>query len=240
MNGMSLTIAENLQRVDVFRGLPREEIASLFKGVQSRECPPGTLLFTPDEPGERLFALKVGRVDVYRLTPAGKRLVLMRLGPGTIFGEMALLGQSLQGCFAEAAEDSLVCIATREHLLGVLRQHPDVALRVLEVVGNRLRQLEERLEQALFSPVKVRLASFLLANIGATTGVVAHYTHEDIGDTIGASRQTVTETLSQMRDQGLVEVEHKQIRVTDRAKLAEIAQGDEFFSAVSTGGHGEP
>jgi len=230
MRGTRLSTVEYLQKAEVFRGLSREEIAPLFKGVQPRECAPGTLLFTPDEPSERLFVLKVGRVDVYRLTPGGRRLVVRRLNPVAIFGEMGLLGQSLRGCFAEVTEDSLVCTATREQILAVFQQRPDVALRMLEAVGNRLMQMEERLEQALFSPVRARLASFLLANMDPATGLVADYTHEDIGDVIGALRQTVTETLHLMREEGLVEVERKQIRVTDRGRLREVAQGEPRFS----------
>lgn len=223
MDGVTPSVAEHLQRVDVFKGLSREEIAPLFKGMISRDCPPGTVLFGPEESGERLFVLKTGCVDIYRLTPSGKRLIVRRLSPRTIFGEMGLLGQSLQGCFAEAAEQSLVCIATREHLVEVLRRHPEVALRILEVVGNHLRELEERLELTAYSPVQARLASFLLTNMDTSSGIVPGYTHEDIGDIIGAMRPTVTETLRLLSQQGLVEVKRKQICVTNRGKLEEIA-----------------
>ncbi len=222
LNNKRLPVMEYLRMVDVFSAMSREEIAPLFKGVQPMECPPGTLLFTPDEPYERLFVLKKGRIDVYRLTPTGKRLVVRRLDPVAIFGEMGMMGQTLQGCFAEAVEPSLLCVATREHLEEVLNQHPDVAVRMLQAVGSRLGQLEERLEQALFSPVRVRLANFLLANMDPATGTVSDYTHEDIGDTIGALRQTVTEALSLMREKGLVEVQSKQIRVVDRLKVEQI------------------
>jgi len=239
MERAPLSIVEHLQKVDVLRGMSREELTVLFKGIQPREYSPGALLFTPDEPSRCLFILKVGHVDVYRLTSSGKRLVIRRLSPGMIFGEMGLLGQSLQGCFAEAAEHSLVCVATGEQLLEVLRQRPDIALRILEAVGKRLTQLEERLEQALFSPVRVRLATFLLTNSDPLEGVVTDYTHQDIGDTIGALRQTVTETLGLMQDQGLVEVKRKQIRITDRERLTDIALGEEVRLPGRNGDRGQ-
>lgn len=232
LNNKRLPVMEYLRMVDVFSAMSQEEIAPLFKGVQPLEYPSGTLLFTPDDPYERLFVLKKGRIDVYRLTPTGKRLVVRRLDPITIFGEMGMMGQTLQGCFAEAAEPSLLCVATREHLEEVLKQHPDVAVRMLQAVGSRLGELEERLEQALFSPVKVRLANFLLTNMDTATGVISDYTHEDIGDTIGALRQTVTEALNLMRDQGLVEIERKQIRVINRQKLAGAAFGEEPWTGT--------
>jgi CRP/FNR family transcriptional regulator len=113
-------VAEYLQRVDIFRDLSREEIEALFHGVMLRDCSTGTVFFTPEDSSERLFILKEGQVELYRLTVDGKRLVTRRIGPGTIFGEMGLLGQTLHGCFAEATENSLVCVATRDHILRVL------------------------------------------------------------------------------------------------------------------------
>ncbi|MBI4199306.1 MAG: Crp/Fnr family transcriptional regulator [Chloroflexi bacterium] len=210
----------------MFRDLTQEETKSLFHGMTIRECTPGTVFFAPDDPSERLFILKTGQVVLYRLTPQGKRLVTRHIGPGTIFGEMGLLGQTMQGCFAEAMESSLVCMATREDVLQLFRQRPAVALRMLEAIGSRLRLLEERLEQAAFSPVKVRLAAFLLVNMDPSTGVVSGYTHAEIGDTVGALRQTVTEVLSEMQREGLVEVGHKRIRVVNRRPL-ELLASDE-------------
>ncbi len=215
-------IPDYLQRVDMFRDLSREEISALFEGVMLRQCPAGTVLFTPDHPSEQLFVLKEGQVELYRLTPGGKRLLTRRIGPNTVFGEMGLLGQSLQGCFAEATEDSLVCVATREDIQRLLTRRPDVALRLLESIGTRLKLLEERLEQAMFSPVRTRLARFLLSSAGPN-GVVHGYTHAQIGDAIGALRQTVTEALGQMQSQGLVEVKHRWIKLKDLTQLEVLA-----------------
>lgn len=215
-----------LKRVDIFKSMTREEIDSFGKKLPMKQCARGTLLFTPDDPAERLFILKEGQVELYRLTAGGKRLVTRRLGPGSIFGEMGLFGQTMHGEFAEVTEDALVCSATREDLLHLLREYPDVAVRFMELIGNRLRQLEERLEHAVFSPVPVRLASFLLANADPTQGQVSGLTHAEIGDTIGALRQTVTETLSKWRDEGLIEVGQKLIKIKDRTRLKEIAQRD--------------
>jgi CRP-like cAMP-binding protein len=210
----------------MFKDLSLQEIEALFAGVMLRECSPGTVFFAPEDSSEQLFILKAGQVELYRLTVEGKRLVTRRIGPGTIFGEMGLLGQSLQGCFAEATEPSLVCVATRDDILRILQARPEVMLRLLEVIGNRLSLLEGRLEQAVFSPVKVRVANFLLANLDPATGAVAGYSHAEIGDTIGALRQTVTETLNEMASRGLLAVGRREIRVTNHQRLEEMALDD--------------
>lgn len=222
-----LSKVDYLQRVDVFKDLTREEIERVTRGFVMRECRPGTVFFMPTDPAERLFILKKGQVELYRLSAKGQRLITRRLGPMTFFGEMALLGQTMQGEFAEATEDALVCSASREDVLKILVEHPEITVKLLETLGNRLRTQDERLEQSVFSSVRVRLAKFLLTNVYPATNALAGYTHADIGDTIGALRQTVTSTLSEFERAGMIEVAPKRIKVLDKAGLEEIAFDDE-------------
>jgi CRP/FNR family cyclic AMP-dependent transcriptional regulator len=225
--GRLVAKVDYLQRVDVFKDLTQEEIKRFGQELSMQACASGTVFFAPDDSTERLFILKEGCVELYRLTASGKKLVTRRLGPGSIFGEMGLMGQTMHGEFAEAAGDALVCAANREDVLRILREHPDVAVRFLEVIGSRVKVLEERLEHAVFSPVPVRLASFILANADPAGGLVSGLTHAEIGDTIGALRQTVTETLSKWRDEGLIEVSYKRIQIKDWENLKEIVRKDE-------------
>ncbi|MBI4311283.1 MAG: winged helix-turn-helix domain-containing protein [Chloroflexi bacterium] len=108
----------------------------------------------------------------------------------------------------------------------ILKEHPEVALRVLEALGNRLKALDERLEQVAFSPVKVRLAAFLLDTADPTTGAVAGLSHAEVGDTIGALRQTVTESLGAMEREGLLTVSQKLVRIVDRPGLQALVTGE--------------
>jgi CRP/FNR family transcriptional regulator len=112
--------------------------------------------------------------------------------------------------------------------LNLLTRQPNVTLNILEVVGNRLRRLEELLVEAVYSPVSMRLADFLLTNADPASGILSNITHEEIGDIIGAVRQTVTETLSRMRKQGLILTRRKQIHIIDRQRLEEILRGSEI------------
>ena len=113
--------------MDIFKDLSQQEIEALFEGMLVQECPPGTIFFTPYESTEQVFVLKSGEVQLYRLDPHGQRLVIRRVGPGTIFGEMGLLGETVHGCFAEAVEGSVVCIATRDAMFHLLQRKPEVA-----------------------------------------------------------------------------------------------------------------
>jgi CRP-like cAMP-binding protein len=204
------------------------ELGLFFDNVETQYYPAGTILFTPEDSGERLYILRQGLVDLFRVTSSGKRLVTRQILPGSVFGIMGLLGQSMQGNFAEASEDSSICVITRENVLEMLKQHPDITLRLLEIVGRRLRLIEERLVEAVYSPVRVRLAHFLLTNADSASGVLNNLTHEEIGDTIGAVRQTVTETLGLLRKQGLILTRPKEIRIIDRHGLEKIVKSSEI------------
>ena len=122
----------------------------------------GRGFFTPDESTEQVYILKTGKIQLYRLDLNGQRLVIRRVGQGTISGEMSLFGETVHGCFAKAVENRLVCIANRDEMFQLLRRKPEVALRVLEIVGGRLNTLERRLERLALSPVNSRLADLLL------------------------------------------------------------------------------
>ena len=223
-SSVSKLLVGYLSDMDVFKDLSQLETEALFEGMLVRKCQRGTVFFTPDESTEQVFVLKSGEVQLYRLDINGHRLLIRRVGPGTIFGEMGLLGETVHGCFAEAVQDSLVCIASRDEMLQLLRRKPEVALRVLEIVGGRLKTLERRLERLALSPVSARLADLLLTLARPDTGEVVGYSHADFGAMIGAGRQSVTEALGTMKAEGLVATSHKRVRIIQEDELRRIGE----------------
>jgi CRP-like cAMP-binding protein len=135
-----------LREAEVFASLSVTEWTWLAESTTMVTCDRGRVFYTPDEPGEVVFLLKRGRVDLYRLAPDGRKLVVATLGDHTLFGEMSLIGQQMYGCFAEAAEDCLLCVLSRSDLQALIRRNPEVGLRLLADLGNRLQQREAELE----------------------------------------------------------------------------------------------
>ncbi len=219
-------ISSLFYEAELFKGLEPDELASSFDEAEVRTYRAGSIVFTPEDSScERLYILRQGRVNLYRLTASGKRLVTRQVLPGSVFGVRALLGRVMQKNFAEAAEDSTIFLITREQVMQLLKRRPELALQIMEVLCKRLYLLEERLVETVYNPVSARLAYFLLSNADPSTGKLTNITHEEIGDTIGAVRQTVTETLSLMRKQGMITTEPKQIKIVDRCSLERIIKG---------------
>jgi CRP/FNR family cyclic AMP-dependent transcriptional regulator len=175
--------------------------------------------------GEVLFLIKQGQVQLYRISAEGKKLVIATLGPGTLFGEMALSGQQMHNAFAEAVEDCLILVMSRSELERLILNKPLVGLRMLEITGRRLTNAEARLEDMAFKGIPARLASLLL-RLAAERGSndIVGMTHQDLAETIGTYRETATQVLNDMKAQGLIEIGRKRITIRDPEKLAEVAQ----------------
>lgn len=213
-----------LKQVDILAPLSPEEHEWVAQNSTMVSCPQGRIFYTPEETGEVIFLLKQGRVSLFRLTPDGRKLTIASLHAGTCFGEMGLLGQGMYGCHAEAATDCLLCVMSRADLKFLMRRNPDVAIRLLDVLGTRLLEREQELEQLAFRGISARLAALLLREADAY-GTIAGRSHQDIAERLGTYRETVSQTLGRFRAEGLVVVEPKRIRLLDPEGLRAYAEG---------------
>src|SRR6516165_2670742 len=146
-----------LTKQAIFRDLSHAEIERIAKMTRMITTRKGQVFYTPGETGEVLFLLKEGKVELYRLTPDGRKLVIDIVGPGTFFGDMACIGQNMQDSFAEAAEDALVCVMSRNDIQKLMVDKPTVAVRILEAVGQRLVAMTARLEETTFLGAQERV-----------------------------------------------------------------------------------
>lgn len=220
-----------MSMVDIFQDLSQEEIAEIDRLTTLTTCRRGKIFYMPEETSEVLFLLKEGRVHLYRITPEGKKLVIGNVGPGAVFGEMALLGRGMHNSFAEAAEDCVLWVMGREQVERLLSARPQIALRLFEALGRRLKEAEARLEEMGFKDITARLASLLLLLAEEQGGdSVVGFTHQDLAERIGTYRETTTQTLSGLRAMGLVDIGRKRITLLDREGLRRLAAGQALRS----------
>ena len=214
----------HLSTIDIFRDLEPEILGWLEAHTTMVTARRGQHIYTPGETSEALFLLKTGRVQIYRLTADGKKLVLSTLGPHTFFDDMPLAGQQMYGAFAEAVDDCTICVLGRGDLEQLIQSRPQVAIRLLEVIGRRLLEAQAVIEDFAFKGVPARLATALLRLLPEGSDEVAGYTHQDLAEMIGSYRETVTQTLDDLKRRGLVELGRKHIRILDRRGLQAIAE----------------
>ena len=221
-----------LSMVDILEPLSEEELEELAHRCPDRRIDVGEFLYTPGDPNERLFVLKRGKVRIYRVAE-GSEITLGMVDEGTVFGEMALTGQHLREAHAQAMEPSLVLSMGRADLEHFISKNPKMGMLVAQLLSERLRLYENRLEDLTLKQVPARLASLLLLlseGEGVMTAdkqikIPTHYTHERLGTMIGANRVAVTRAFGYLQDQGAVEVLRRRIYLADTGALEHAADG---------------
>lgn len=219
--------ADYLNQVNALQDLSDDEIEAVSNQTRLVDYKRDHIFYMPDDPGEVLFILKKGRVQLYRMSPDGRKLVFVVLHPGAIFGHMALVGQHLHQTYAQAIDDCVICIWNREQVEEIFIEKPQIAFRFLEALGDRLTQVEERLAEVTFEPIATRLASLLLRLDGDGTGKLNGYTHQYLADMLGTYRETTTQVLSQFKSQELIKTGRKTIEILDADGLEKIALASE-------------
>ena len=202
-------------RADIFCDVSGDEVRRIKKAGSMAPYSAGRILYSPHEKAEVLFVLKEGRVQLYRMSTEGRKIVMATLGPGAVFGEMVLTGQGMYDAFAEAAEDSMICTFNRQDLERLLVTRPEVALRLLELMGKRLREAEERLEHTLFHDVATQLVALLLRLHAESGSDVIEMTHEQLAEHLGVYRETITASLNNLRREKLISIGRKHIHLND-------------------------
>src|SRR3954447_20610709 len=142
-----------LSLVDIFEPLSEEEIEQLNGQLPDRHLEKGERFYGPDDNSERLFILQQGKVRIYRTSPEGRELTLAVVEAGTVFGEMTLTGQQLEGSYAEAMEPSQVSTMARADLERLILDKPEVGLQITHPLSERLRRYETRLEDITMKDV---------------------------------------------------------------------------------------
>lgn len=214
-----------LRETDIFAPLSSAEQTWLLETTTMVTCERGRVLYRPDDMGDVVFILKRGKVDLYRLTVDGRKLVTATFSAHTIFGEMGLIGQRMYGCYAEAAEACLICVLSRSDMQSLIRRNPEVGLLLLADVERRVQEREAELEALAFRALPARLAALLLREADAS-GMVVGLSHQDLAERLGTYRETVSQLLGRFRDDGLVSMERKRIHLLDTERLRAYARAD--------------
>jgi CRP/FNR family transcriptional regulator, cyclic AMP receptor protein len=220
-----------LSVVDILGPLSDEQMEDLAKRAPDTFLEQDDILYSPKEGTERLFLLKEGRVQLYEVNESGDEITLSVVEDGNVFGEMALTGQSLHGLYVRALTPSVVVSLRREELERLIMDTPEVGLRLVRELAQRLHDSEARYADMIAKDVPARLATQILTLVDSE-GVVSsdsyriptHYTHEQLASMIGCKRVAVTRAFRKLEEAGAVDLEDRRIVVRDLDALKELAE----------------
>lgn len=200
-----------LSQISLFEELPMDDLMVIDELSEMKPVKKGTLILSPDRPIEALFLLKEGQVRLYRMNNQGKQFTVDVLTGGNIFGETSTLSLTDDHIYAEAMVDTYLCIIGKNDFEGFIEKNPKIALKFINILSNRLKEVYSLSEKIALSDVKYRLL-YLLLKLSEKTGkrnkewqtINMKLTHADLANMIGSTRETTSAILSQLKKDGFI------------------------------------
>lgn len=222
-----------LKRTQLFGALEGTELSSLANRTAMRRYAPGEVLFFEGEPCVGLYIVLSGRIRIFKTSHGGREYVLAIEGSGASIAELPVFDGGNYPASAAAVESTELIFISRNDFRAFCLEHPEVALKVLQVVGARLRRLVGIIEELSFSSLRQRLVSWLLRQAkaqGRETGRGLTFqlgvTHQELAAHIGTVRELVSRNMSRLQAEGLIEVSGREVIIPDTEALeAELSAG---------------
>src|SRR5581483_922311 len=189
-----------LRRVPVFSTLSREDLAHVGRVAMSRRFEAGAVVFKEGDEGSTCFIVRTGQARAIREHPDGRSITLAHFGPGDIFGEMAMLDGERRSATVEATEDTEAIAILSADMHRLLREHPDISVKLIAALGRRLRDTNERLARQSFQTVQSRVAAALTQLVAAARDpgggddgdVLITTTQAELAQLAGSSRESAS------------------------------------------------
>jgi len=215
-----------LAKVPIFSGLTETELGFLAQRAVPRQYAPGEVVFAEGQPCAGLYVVERGHIRIFKTSPGGREQVLTIDGPGSSVAEVPVFDGGNYPASGAAVDSALLLFVSKQDFQALCLAHPQVTLKVLRIVGARLRRLVEIIEELSFTTVRHRLASFLVRlarqegkrTLGGIKSLLPT-SHQELAAQIGTVRELVSRNLSRFQAEGLLIVEGRNVIVRDLKAL---------------------
>lgn len=215
-----------LKRVPLFSSLSEQEFAFLTSHLVQRKYAAGELIFSEGDPCTGLYVVRAGNVRIFKSSAGGREQVLSIDGPGSSIAELPVFDGGNYPASAQAVNDCTLFFFSRQDFQSLCLQYPQVALKVLKVIGSRLRKLVGIIEELSFTTVRHRLIA-LLVRLGKSEGtrngdavsLTLPFNNSELAAQIGTVRELISRNLSRLQSEGLIEVDNRDLKITSIKRL---------------------
>jgi len=215
-----------LKDMAVFSRLDDRELKLICENSSEKIYKKGELIFLEDDNIQKLYMLVEGRVKLTMLSPEGKEKVMTILQGGDLMGEISLFDHDTHPLTAEVIEDSRLLIISRSALENIIMEYPAIAIKIIEALAKKTRLLTSQIKELVFKNASGRLAGLLKRfsfdfGVEKNGGILIELvlTHNDIANLLGLSRVTVTKTINNFIDKGIIKIYKRKIFVKNQEKL---------------------
>lgn len=223
-----------LARVPVFAELTPPQLAFVTQRIVVKQYAAGELVFAEGDPCAGLYIIERGHVRIFKSSSGGREQVLSIDGPGSSVAELPVFDGGNYPASCSAVEEAALLLLRKQDFHALCLAHPEVALKVLRVVGTRLRRLVGIIEELSFTTVRRRLASYLFRlarQEGKRTAEGIEITlpanNQELAAQIGTVRELVSRNLSRLQQEGILTVDARSVVVRNLAALEAELQSSE-------------
>jgi CRP/FNR family transcriptional regulator len=216
-----------LGQVPVFETLAPEDLQRVVEVAVPRSFPGHHVIFREGDESDTCYIVRSGQARAIREHPDGRSITLAHFGPGDIFGELAMFDDELRSATVETLDDVQAIAVLGSDMRRLLREHPDIAVKLVIALGRRLREANERLARQSFQTVQSRVAVVLDGLVrqaqseGAGAGdVLVKITQADIAQLAGSSRESASRFIAVLERAGVITQGRGRITVHDPDALA--------------------
>jgi CRP/FNR family transcriptional regulator, cyclic AMP receptor protein len=215
-----------LHRVPLFSTLAEEDLARVVAVAVQRRFDPGAIVFREGDASNTCYIIRSGHARAIREHSGGRSITLARFGPGDIFGELAMLDDERRSATVETLEETEAIAILGADMRRLLREHPEISVKLISALGRRLRDTNERLARQSFQTVQSRVATALSQLVdaaraeGAGEGdVLITSTQADLAQLAGSSRESASRFLAVLERAGIITQGRGRLTVHDTAAL---------------------
>ena len=229
----AVTPAEKLKllaNIELFSGFSAKQLEAASCVARSKTLERRQELFHKGDEGGEVFVVASGKLKALTTSTDGDDVVFSILGPGEVFGEVALLGATPRTATVTAIEDCRLLVIDRRDFMSFLRTHPDIAVKLLSVLAIRLKRVSELVEDTLFLNLPLRLAKKLLAlsriygqKVSDGMRIDLKLSQEEWGDLVGTTRESVNKQVRKWTDAGIVRVDDGYLVILKPVELEKLA-----------------
>lgn len=217
-----------IARVSLFLGLTPQEQARVMALARHEDYKRGAFAFLMGDAADRILIVRYGRIKISRFTQEGEEMVLDILNAGDVLGEQTVFSAERYQAQGLCLEDTGVCALSAAAISGLVQEHPQVGVRLLGSLGQKLRDAQRLMEILSKDSALARLSGFLLYQTERAGGKTVSLSREDIASSIHIRRETVSRKLAQLKQEGVLALSgYRHIRVLDAARLFAHSLGEE-------------
>lgn len=220
-----------LVKVPLFKDLPERTLAEVLNSATRRTVETGTFLYMQGDPADNFYLLLSGKMKLTQTTPEGQQIILTYAGPGNAIAVIAVLSNIDYPVSAEAVEDSQVLSWKQDEMHRLMLRHPEIALNAIRALASRVLEFQDRVRELSTERVERRIARALLrlanqAGRRVENGVLIDLplSRQDLAEMTGTTLFTVSRTLKQWENQGLIISGREQVIIRFPHGLVTIAE----------------